>query len=101
MSNSRSPRAVRSTTIGTSCMSMGATLAINGRHPLRVVAIAARRRDRGGDPLGLLAAQPHLGGAEVVLQVGAPLGAGDRDDVLPTREHPRERQLRRSDALLG
>jgi hypothetical protein len=41
----------------------------------------------------------HVDRAEVLLEVGPALGAGDRDDVVATGEHPGQRQLRRGHVL--
>ena len=37
----------------------------------------------------------HVEGSDVVFQIFAALGAGDGDDVLALREHPRQRELSR------
>ena len=43
----------------------------------------------------------HVDGADIVLEILAPLGARDRHDVVALRQHPGQRQLRRRDALRG
>src|SRR5207302_3691634 len=75
-------------------------LNVDGAHPCGVVALASRRGNHLGDPLHLRRAQLDVGCGEVLLQVGDALGAGDRDDVLPAVQHPREGELPRGDALL-
>src|SRR5919112_939995 len=98
MSYSRSPRADRSTTVGT--RGMPRNLAVQRRHPTAVVALAGRLGQLGVDALQVILAQLDLGRAPVLLEVGHALGAGDRHDVLAPRQHPRERKLPGRDALL-
>ena len=71
----------------------------------RHVGVAVAERHAHGrhlvDPAQVVRGQLDVGGAEVLLQVGDPLGARDRHDVVALGEHPGERQLAGGDALLG
>src|SRR5439155_10973364 len=57
-------------------------------------------RNRGGDALRITRVETHAERLHVLLEPLAPLGAGDRDDVLPQRQEPGEGQLGRCTALL-
>ena len=67
--------------------------------PYRVAdhRVARHGRVEGGQVVG---GEVHVGGADVLLEVGDPLGAGDRDDVVALREHPGERELAGRAALV-
>src|SRR5437764_11549984 len=58
------------------------------------------RRERLVQPSELLVRQGDLRRGGVLLEIRAPLRAGNRNDVVAAREHPRERELRRRAALL-
>src|SRR3954452_4453721 len=98
MSYSRSPRADRSTTVGT--RGMPRNLAVQHRHPTAVVALAGHLGQLGVDVPELVVAELDLRRAPVLLEVGHALGAGDRDDVVALRQHPGQRELPGRDALL-
>jgi hypothetical protein len=53
------------------------------------------------EPLDLLGAQLDAVGCRVLLEAGDALGAGDRGDVLASREQPGRRDLRRCGVNLG
>src|SRR6476469_3629779 len=105
MSNSRSPLAVRSMTIGISGIAppyralpakprpRAPQLAVDRRHAFGVVAVAGGRRHGRRDLLGLVRRQTDLGRPEVLLQIGGALRARDRHDVLAAAEHPGDREL--------
>src|SRR3954463_8445791 len=99
MSYSRSPRALRSTTIGT--RGMPRNLAVDRAHHRFGVAQARGLGQRLRDRAQLIAGQLHVGGRHVLLEVGAALGARDRDDVVALVQDPRERELARGHALAG
>ena len=78
-------------------------LAVERRHTRRRITFAGRdafRRDRV-DGAEVLGAQRDVEGAQVLVEIRAALGAGDRDDALALRQHPGERELRRRAALLA
>src|SRR3954451_12640082 len=99
MSYSRSPRALRSTTIGT--RGMVRNLAVDRAHHRFGVPRARGLRQRVGDRAPLVTGQLHVGRRHVLLEVGAALRAGDGDDVLALVQHPGERELARGHALVG
>src|SRR4051794_35844911 len=98
MSYSRSPRADRSTTVGT--RGMPRNLSIQRRHPAAVVALAGGLRQLGVDPREVLARQLDVARRPVLLEVGDALRAWDRHDVVALRQDPGERELPGGDALL-
>src|SRR5436305_3343006 len=98
MSYSRSPRADRSTTVGT--RGMPPNLSVQRRHPASVVALAGNLGQLGLDASDVVVAQADLRRAPVLLEVGDALGARDGDDVLALGKDPGERELARRDALL-
>src|SRR4051794_25930277 len=98
MSYSRSPRADRSTTVGTRGMSRN--LLIQRRHPAAVVALARDLRQLGVDALEVRAGQLDVKRGPVLLEIGDALRPRDRDDVIALRQHPRQRELAGGDALL-
>ena len=53
------------------------------------------------EPLEVLAGELDLERAEVLLEIGDPLGARDRDDVLAAAEDPGQGELGRGDAALA
>src|SRR5689334_18416910 len=57
-------------------------------------------RDDLVDAREVLPREPHVESADILLQVLATLGAGDRHDVVALRQHPGERELRGRAALL-
>src|SRR5205814_10557220 len=57
-------------------------------------------RNRGGDALRITRVETHAERLHVLLEPLAPLGAGDRDDVLPQSQEPGEGELGRCTALL-
>jgi hypothetical protein len=55
----------------------------------------------GVDPGEVLGRELDLDGADVLLEVATPLGAGDRDHVVALRKHPGQSELSRRDPLLA
>src|SRR3989441_9788256 len=78
------------------------SLSIHRRHPPRGVALPRRGalREHRVDRLLLGGAQRDRGAPRVLLQIAHPLCTGDGYDVLPLRQHPGQRELRRR-TLLG
>src|SRR6185436_9808526 len=52
------------------------------------------------DAREIVGSQRHVQRAHVLLQVTPTLGAGNRNDIVSTREHPRERQLARRTVIV-
>lgn len=79
------------------------TSAIHGAHHVWRVAIARRHVEGecGVQNSELRRRQPNSERADVLVKILAPLGTGDRHDVVALRQHPRQRQLRRRTADLG
>src|SRR3954449_6603621 len=105
MSYSRSPRAERSTTIGTRGMRANlashAPLKADAAHPGLVVAAARGLRHRLVDPAQVLFGELDVARAGVLLEALGAARARDRDDVVALREHPGQRQLGGRAALLA
>src|SRR3954453_16150118 len=98
MSYSRSPRAVRSMTVGRG--GMPRNLAIQRGHPTAVVALTGGRGQLGVDVLEVLVGQLDLARGPVLLEVRDPLGSRDRDDIVALGQDPGERELPGRHALL-
>src|SRR3989442_1608276 len=78
---------------------------LRANHPVRGVGLLVDRilagRSHLVEPRQLVVRQLDRRRGDVLLEVAPPLRARDRDDVVTLRLHPRERELRRRDALLG
>src|SRR6202030_3295165 len=74
--------------------------ATQAQHRFRVTCAGSdaggKHRLDGGQLPGV---QAYLKRPEVLLEIAHPAGAGNGHDVLPLRQHPGERQLRRAAAL--
>ena len=70
-------------------------------HVLRIpISRRGRRREHFINPPQIFFAQLYLKRAYVLLQIFPPLRSRDRHNVIPLRQHPRQRQLRRLASLL-
>jgi hypothetical protein len=78
---------------GPSSPSPADRLDIHPAHPAFGVAGAGRGADRdgGGDAFDLGRGQPDIERAEILLEPEYLLGAGDRDDIGPLSQQPRQR----------
>src|SRR5438876_2687604 len=78
------------------------TLDIHPAHPARGVAGAGGRtyRDSGRYAFDVRRGQPLAQSAQILLEPGNLLGAGDRDDVLALSQQPGQRELRRGALFL-
>jgi hypothetical protein len=69
-----------------------------------VLGIAIARGCAGGEdfvePTQVVRAKLYVESGNIFLQILAPLGTGDGDDVVVLRQHPRQRKLRRLAAFL-
>src|SRR5947209_10727245 len=75
-------------------------LAVHGGHSGFVVPLAGGLGKLGVDTREVFGRQLDVDRPSILLEVGATLGARNRDEVVALREHPGDGELRRSDALL-
>src|SRR5205807_9752992 len=72
----------------------------DGGHVRVAIAGGPARRSCLVEPRELVVGELDLARRDVLLKVSPAFGPGDRNDVLPLVEYPRQRELRRGDALL-